>query len=192
MLKTLKNRDFLKLWLGQLASRIGDGIHEIALAWLVLELTGSALSMGAILAVSITPNLLFGLPAGVLVDQFNRKQIMVLADFSRTVIVLVIPITYMLGVLQIWMIFAVAFLTSTAEAFAGPARLSSIPNLVKEENLDPANSLIQITKAVSSLFGLSLGGAVVAIFGPADSFFLDSLSFFLSMVFISLISYGTV
>lgn len=46
MLKTLKNSDFLELWLGQLISRIGDGIHEIALAWLVLELTGSALSMG--------------------------------------------------------------------------------------------------------------------------------------------------
>ena len=192
MLKTLKNSDFLKLWLGQLVSRVGDGIHEIALAWLVLELTGSALSMGAILAVSITPNLLFGLPAGVLVDRFNRKRIMVLADLARTLIVLVIPISYTLGVLQMWMIFAVAFLTSTAEAFAGPARLSSIPNLVKGDNLDPANSLVQITKAVSSLFGLSLGGAVVAVFGPANSFFLDSLSFFLSTVFISLIAYGTV
>jgi len=97
MLKTLKNTDFLKLWLGQLISRIGNGIHEIALAWLVLELTGSALSMGAILAVSILPNLLFGLPAGVIVDRFNRKRIMVLSDLSRTLIVLVIPVAYTLG-----------------------------------------------------------------------------------------------
>lgn len=119
-----------------MVSRLGDGIHEIALAWLILELTGSALSMGAILAVSITPNLLFGLPAGVFVDRFNRKHIMFLADFSRTAIVLVVPVTYFLGILQIWMIFAVAFLTSTAEAFAGPARQSSIPNLVEEKNLD--------------------------------------------------------
>lgn len=192
MMQTLKNRDFLNLWLAQLISRLGDGIHEIALAWLILELTGSALSMGAILAVSVTPNLLFGLPAGVFVDRFNRKRIMVLADLARTVIVLVIPLAYIMGFLEIWMIFAVAFLTSTAEAFAGPARQSSIPNLVAEENLDPANSLIQITRAVSTLFGLSLGGAVVAIFGPANSFFLDSFSFFLSMVFISLISYGHV
>lgn len=189
MLKTLKNRDFVYLWLGQMVSRLGDGIHEIALAWLVLELTGSALSMGAILAVSITPNLLFGLPAGVFVDRFNRKHIMVLADFARTAIVLVIPVTYLLGGLQLWMIFAVAFLTSTAEAFAGPARQSSIPNLVKEKNLDPANSLMQITRDISSLFGLSLGGAVVAIFGPANSFYLDSFSFFLSTVFISRIVY---
>ena len=192
MLRTLKNRDFFKLWLGQLVSRVGDGIHEIALAWLVLELTGSALSMGAILAVSITPNLLFGLPAGVIVDRFNRKHIMVVSDFVRTFTVLVIPIAYITGTLEIWMIFAVAFLTSTAEAFAGPARLSSIPNLVKEKNLDPANSLIQITRGVSSLFGLSLGGAVVALLGPANSFFLDSLSFFLSTVFISLIVYEPV
>ncbi len=177
MLETLKNSDFLKLWLGQLVSRIGDGIHEIALAWLVLELTGSALSMGAILAVSIIPNLLFGLPAGVIVDRFNRKRIMLLSDLSRTIIVLVIPVAYTLGFLRIWMIFLAAFLTSSAEAFAGPARLSSIPNLVEEENLDPANSLIQITRSVSSLFGLSLGGAVVATIGPANSFFLDSASF---------------
>lgn len=191
MLKTLKNRNFLNLWLGQMVSRLGDGIHEIALAWLVLELTGSALSMGAILAVSITPNLLFGLPAGVFVDRFNRKHIMVLADMTRTVVVLVIPVAYILDALQLWMIFAVAFLSSTAEAFAGPARQSSIPNLVKETNLDPANSLMQITRAVSSLFGLSLGGAVVALLGPANSFFLDSVSFFLSMIFISLIAYGS-
>lgn len=192
MLKTLKNRDFLNLWLGQLVSRLGDGIHEIALAWLVLDLTGSALSMGAILAVSVTPNILFGLPAGVFVDRFNRKKIMVLSDLARTVIVLIIPIAYAMGFLQIWMIFGVAFLTSTAEAFFGPSQHASIPNLVKEENLDPANSLVQITRAVSSLFGLSLGGAVVAFLGPANSFYLDSFSFFLSMVFISLISYGSV
>ena len=192
MLSPLKNRDFLNLWLGQLVSRLGDGIHEIALAWLVLELTGSALSMGAILAVSVTPNILFGLPAGVFVDRFNRKKIMVLSDLARTVIVLIIPIAYAMGLLQIWMIFAAAFLTSTAEAFFGPSQHASIPNLVEDENLDPANSLFQITRAVSSLFGLSLGGAVVAFLGPANSFYLDSLSFFVSMVFISLISYGDV
>ncbi|MFB6290513.1 MAG: MFS transporter [Candidatus Bipolaricaulia bacterium] len=192
MLETLKNGDFMKLWLGQLVSRLGDGIHEIALAWLVLELTGSALSMGAILAVSVTPNILFGLPAGVFVDRFNRKKVMVYSDLARTLFVLVIPAAYVLGNLQVWMIFAVAFLTSTAEAFYGPAQQSSIPNLVKEQNLDPANSLVQITRAVSTLFGLSLGGAVVAMVGAANAFYLDSLSFFLSMVSISLISYGTV
>ena len=189
MLKTLKNRDFLNLWLAQLISRLGDGIHEIALAWLVLALTGSALSMGAILAVSVTPNLLFGLPAGVFVDRFNRKTIMIFADLARTVIVIVIPVAYMMGFLKVWMIFTVAFLTSMAETFAGPARQSSIPNLVSDENLDPANSLVQITRAMSTLFGLSLGGVVVALFGPSNSFFLDSFSFFLSMLFISLISY---
>ncbi len=192
MLKALKNRDFLNLWLAQLVSRLGDGIHEIALAWLILELTGSALSMGAILAVSVTPNLLLGLPAGVFVDRFNRKRIMILTYLARTLIVLVIPVAYVGGFLEVWMIFAVAFLTSTAEAFAGPARQSIIPNLVGEENLNPANSLIQITRAVSTLFGLSLGGAVVALFGPSNSFFLDSFSFFLSTVFISLIAYGHV
>lgn len=106
MLQTLKNRDFMNLWLGQLISRLGDGIHEIALAWLVLDLTGSALSMGAILAVSVTPNLLFGLPAGVFVDRFNRKMIMVYSDLARTLIVLVIPLAYTVGVLKMWMIFA--------------------------------------------------------------------------------------
>ncbi|MFP3953202.1 MAG: MFS transporter [Candidatus Acetothermia bacterium] len=190
MFAALKNRDFSYLWMGQLVTRLGDGIHEIALAWLVLELTGSAVSMGAILAVSVTPNLIFGLPGGVFVDRYNRKRIMVFSDMARALIVLVIPVAYSVGALQLWMIFAVAFLTSTAEAFAGPARMSTIPNLVEEEKLDPANSLMQITRAISSLFGLTLGGVVVATAGPANSFYLDSLSFFASMVFMSMISYG--
>ncbi len=79
MLETLENRDFMNLWLGQLLSRLGDGIHEIALAWLILELTGSAISMGAILAVSVTPNLLFGLPAGIIPLLFAIGSLTVLA-----------------------------------------------------------------------------------------------------------------
>ncbi len=187
MLETLENRDYLKLWLAQLVSRLGDGIHEIALAWLVLDLTGSALSMGVTLAVSAIPNVIFGLPAGVVVDRFSRKWIMVLSNVVRTFFVLLIPLASLWGVLQLWMVYAVAFLTSSAEAFFGPARMSAIPNIVKEQNLDPANSLVRMTTAVSSLFGLSAGGAVVAFFGPANSFYLDSLSFFLSFALVSFI-----
>lgn len=183
----LKNKDFFPLWLARLISRLGDGVHEIALAWLVLELTGSALTMGATLAISALPNLLFGLPAGDLVDQLPRRLLMVGCELFRGLLVLLIPLAYFWGIFELWMVYGVAFLTSTAETLFNPSVKSTIPNLVKEKNLNSANSLNQMTTSFSSLFGLSGGGALVAISGAVNAFFIDSFSFFLSGLLISFI-----
>jgi MFS family permease len=184
----LRNRNFLFLWLSRLTSRLGDGIHEIALAWLVLQLTDSALDTGITMMASALPHVLFGLFAGVLIDKFNRKTLLILADLWRCLVVLTIPALFGLNLLEPWIIYMIAFLTSLGEVIAAPTRKAVIPNIVGVDRLDAANSLDQITNSVSALFGLGLGGGVVALLGAANSLYLDAISFALSAALISFLS----
>lgn len=174
----LSHRGFLALWLGQLASRIGDSIHEIALVWLVYEVTGDPVYLSITFALSFIPTTLFSVPAGVLSDRVNRKYILIVSDLLRATIVLSIPL---LGhsPLLIPTVFVVAFVTGLVDAVDNPARMALIPNLVPEEDLDAANSLSSLTFSASRVL-LAVGGAAVAIFGSFSAFYLDSASFFLS------------
>ncbi len=79
------NRDFLLLWSGQIVSAIGSQVSLIAFPWLILALTGSPAQAGLIAAIRTLPYLLFGLPAGALIDRWNRKRVMILCDTGRTV-----------------------------------------------------------------------------------------------------------
>lgn len=184
----LQNRNFLFLWLARLISRLGDGIHEIALAWLVLQLTASALDIGITMMVSALPHVLFGLFVGVFIDKFDRKALMILADVWRCLVILAIPLLFWFNLLEPGMIYIIAFLTTLGEVIAEPTRKAVIPNVVGIEHLDTANSLDQISTSLSSLFGLFLGGGVVALIGAASSLYLDSISFGLSAILICAVS----
>jgi len=79
----LEYKDFIKIWAGNTISRFGDAVDSIAFLWMVYELTGSTLMMGTVMAVNAAPTVLFGMPAGVLVDRVNKKKIMILTDYIR-------------------------------------------------------------------------------------------------------------
>ncbi|HEX7040216.1 MAG TPA: MFS transporter, partial [Trueperaceae bacterium] len=85
------NRRFRALWIAQLVSTIGDSLVDIAAAILVYRVTGSALAVGLVLMATAAPALLVGLFAGVAVDRYDRKRIMVVCDLLRGAIVLAIP-----------------------------------------------------------------------------------------------------
>jgi MFS family permease len=173
------------LWLGQLASRIGDSIHEIALVWLIYEVTGNPVYLSITFVLSFVPTTFLSVPAGVLSDRVNRKYILVVSDLLRAVIVLSIPLV---GVspLLVPLIFLVSFVTGLIDAVDNPARMAMIPNLVPEEDLDSANSLSSLTFSASRVL-LAVGGAAVAVFGSFTAFYLDSASFFVSAFFTFLI-----
>src|ERR1700730_15056764 len=78
-----RNRDFLLLWGGQVVSAIGSQVSLLAFPWLILAITGSPAQAGVIAAIRTLPYILFGLPAGALVDRWNRKQVMILCDVGR-------------------------------------------------------------------------------------------------------------
>lgn len=176
----LRERGFAALWLAQLVSRIGDSIHEIAIIWVVYEVTGDPTLIAVVALASFVPNLLFSVPAGVLVDRLNRKYLLVGAEAVRGVAVLAIPFVGD-GPFLVPVVVAVALLASTMEAFFGPAQQATIPRLVDSDDLDAANSLNNLTLSTSRLFYV-VGGVVVGLGGSFLAFYLNSASFLLAAV----------
>ena len=87
-----QNRNITLLWLAQIISTAGDAIYQIALFWLVLDITGSSTTTGLIAMAAFLPAMVFGLYAGVIADKYNRKLIMIFSNISQALTVIVIPI----------------------------------------------------------------------------------------------------
>lgn len=102
LFRALRGKSFALLWSGQTVSVLGDNIFHIALAWWVLEKTGSAIAMGTVLLFSIVPMLVFLLVGGVVVDRFPRLRLMFLSDVSRALIIGALAALSYTGVLVLW------------------------------------------------------------------------------------------
>ncbi|MBC7097627.1 MFS transporter [Candidatus Bipolaricaulota bacterium] len=173
----LSNRNFVLLWWGEIFSRIGDGISQIALIWLVLEMTGSGAAVGTVVAVYTAAALLFGLPGGALADRWNRKKLMILSGIFSALFVAMIPILYTSLGLSIPLLAGLVFLLSTASQFFEPALDATIPNIVPESQLMSANALKMTTRQLGQLLGPALGGVLIGAIGIANVLYLDALSF---------------
>lgn len=182
----LRVADFRRLWLGQVVSVVGDKIHTIAMAMMVYAITGSMLQMGVMLGVTLLPAALFGLPAGVYVDRWDRRTTMIVADIIRAVVVVSIP--YVVGFGIGWA-YVLAFIASTVSLFFVPAKRSLIPDIVSPNQLMAANSLDNGSEAVAEIVGLALGAAVVASVGYSWAFTIDGITFIISAGCIALIRY---
>jgi len=179
VLRVLRNPRFRRLWLGQVVSAIGDYFYLLAVPILVNALTGSIAAMGLVMVVGFAlPQLLFGIPAGVLVDRWERRRVMVAADLLRAGLVL--------GGLVVrdgqtlWVLYVVGFLVSAASRFFYPAQSALIPVLVSEDELLAANGLSQLTTTASFLVGPALAGFAIAWLGAGAAFVVDSASFVVS------------
>ncbi|MFX1605983.1 MAG: MFS transporter [Promethearchaeota archaeon] len=180
----LAHRDFTLLWSGQLVSNIGTAIASLALMFYAFDLTGSAMAM-AILAIAQTlPVVAFAGPIGVYIDQWNRKNIMVVSDVVRAITILLVPLTAYFPpfVPTIYWVYILTFLYATANAWFFPARSASIPNLVEGDELVAANSLSQMTFQVVQLIVPPVGGILVALLAPDYflAFAINSVTFILS------------
>ena len=181
---TLRNRSLAFLWVGQLVSLLGDWTLFVALPIWVYQLTGSALALGGTFFFAALPGLLLGPIAGVLVDRWNYRRMMVVCDLLRGLLVCALFAIHSAG--QLWILYTVAVAMSAVSAFFSPARKACLPVVVGEEELLAANSLFATTDAAARLLGPSLGGALVALVGVRAVFWLDAGSFIFSALAIGL------
>jgi len=185
VLAPLRSRDYRLLWIAQLVSVIGDKVHQIAMSVLVYKLTGSVAQVGVMLAVTTLPAVLFGVPAGVFVDRWDRRLTMVGSDVLRAAIVMCIPFLVSVGMPVVYL---AAFAVATVSLFFEPARLSLIPEIVAQDELMAANSLDNVTQSVSELLGLAGAAGVVALVGVSTAFVFDGVTFIVSAVFVGLVA----
>jgi MFS family permease len=165
----LHGRDFRLLWVGEAISLLGDQFYMIALPWLVLQLTGDALAMGAILALGGIPRALFMLVGGAVTDRFTPRSVMLVSNLLRMVLVSILAGIVMAGAVELWMLFAFALLFGLADAFFFPAQSAIIPGLVEKGHLETANAIMQGTMRLSLFAGPALAGGLIALLGSASS-----------------------
>lgn len=180
VLRSLQHRPFALLWAGQTTSRLGDNLYRIALAWWVLEKTGSATAMGTVLVLSQIPMLLFLLVGGVIVDRFPRIRIMFIADILSGSVVTFVAVFSWLDLLEIWHIYLASIIFGLVQAFFFPAYQAVVPQITPSELWTSAISLNGFSQRVTGIIGPALGATLVAAGGTSMTFGLNALSFFIS------------
>jgi DHA3 family macrolide efflux protein-like MFS transporter len=180
-IQVLGNARFRRLWLGQIISAVGDYFYFLAMPILINKLTGSPAAIGLAMILGFAlPQLLFGIPAGVLVDRWDRRRVMIVTDLARAVLIL--GGLFVQSAQTIWILYLVGFSVSVASRLFFPARSALVPLLVSEQELMAANGLSQLTETASLLAGPALAGFMIAWFGEGVAFVVDSASFLVSAV----------
>lgn len=173
----LRNPNY-RLWLiGGTISLLGDQFYLVALPWLVLQQTGSAVVMGAIMMAGAIPRALLMLMGGAVSDRMSARKIMIATAMARTICVAVIAVLVWLRVLRIWELYALAVAFGVADAFAVPAQTAYMPALLKREQLVAARSVSQSTAQMTTIVGPIPAAFVIKTLGVAWAFFADAISF---------------
>jgi MFS family permease len=183
----LRIRDYRWLLGGQAVSDIGDGITLLLLLLVINELTGSTAALALMAIAEAVPQFTVGLVAGVYVDRWNRRTVMLAADLLRAVVVIgfafgaameLLPLLYVLG-----------FVQASISTFFRPARGALLPRIVPAEGLPAANSLAQGSMVIGSVIGAGIAGLIFGTFGSGVAgFAIDAATFLVSFAFVSRIT----
>src|SRR6202046_4142968 len=172
-----RNRNYRNMWMGQVVSEIGDNFNNIAVFALAMSLTRSGLVVMGIMLSRAIPAITMGPLAGVLLDRFDRKKIMIASDLTRAVVALGFILAYRER--EVWLLYTFSALLMIASPFFTAGRSAILPTIASEAALHTANSLTQTTQWSNLTIGTFLGATVVGI-GYEWAFSLNALSFLFS------------
>jgi MFS family permease len=180
----LRNARFLRLWIGQGTSFVGDAVSMVALVVLVVQVTGSASAVGGALVARLLPTIASPF-AGVLADRVDRRVVLVASDLARAVLVLGLVFARDLAT-----IYVLVFLMGLARTIFNPTVRAAFPSVVGGGDLIRANALISGTFSVSETAGPALGGLLVATVGIDAAFVLDAVTYLVSAAMLALTPLG--
>lgn len=179
-----RNRDYLLLWSGQAVSSIGGEASNLALPLLILTLTHSPAQAGFAGALRALAYLLLGLPAGALIDRWDRKRTMIFCDAGRALALGSIPLALALGRLTMAQLYLVSMIEGALYVFFSLAESAALPRVVAKSQLPAATAQNEVTGGVVTLLGPSLGGVLFGV-GRALPFLVDAVSYAASMLSLS-------
>ncbi len=195
MMRVMSLRDFRLLFGGSATSLLGDQFALIATPWLVLQLTGSPLILGIVLALEGFPRAVFMLVGGAITDRLSPRLVMLTADIIRFVLTALMALVVFMGVVQIWMLYVFGLAFGLVAGFAIPAQNSIVPALVEPADLQAGNSLMMgVTQLMGflgpTIAGILIGGYAKSLTGVGLAFAIDALSFAVSAACLWLIHTG--
>src|SRR5258708_25883139 len=191
----LSVRNFRLLWIGEGISLLGDQFYMIALPWLVLQITGSALALGTVLALAGIPRALFMLVGGAFVDRFSPRAVMIVSNLSRLILVGLLSALVLTNNVRLEMLYVFALAFGLADAFYFPAQSAIVPQLLPKDKLQAGNVFVQGTAQLSLVLRPVLAGGLVHFLcqprhprhpGSGVAFGLGTLSSLASRVFLLL------
>lgn len=169
-----RNRSFALLWVGQVVETIGASLTSLAASILVFRLTGSAATVGLMLMATAAPTILVGLLAGLVVDRYDRKRIMVIADLTRAVLVFLIPLLIPQSIAWLYII---VMLSAAVTQFFDPAHEAVLPEIASDEELAAANSLMAISSFGATAVGFAASGLIASRFPIEWAFYFNALCY---------------
>jgi len=181
-LGVLGEPNYRRLFLGRTTSLIGDGMAPVAIAFAVLDLTGSATDLGIVLAahsIVITALVLVG---GVVADRVSPRVAMLGADVTRTVSMGIVAALLLTGVAEIWQLAVLYAIDGAATAFFNPASNAIVPQIVPGARLQEANALLNISRHAGKVAGPALAGVLLALGSPGSALAADAATFAVSAV----------
>lgn len=183
---SLRYRDFRLLWLGVLFTSSGQWMEQVAMGWLILELTDSPFMLGAKMFFRSIPLLFFGSIGGVAADRIDRKKMMIIGQIAIMVIIFVLAVLTVTGLVNIWHVFIASFLTGTAWSFMIPVRQAMVPDLVEKKDLMNAIALNSAAFQMTRILGPAVAGFLVGMVGVGGAFFVQTAAYTLVILFVVL------
>lgn len=158
------DRNFMTLWGGQALSQFGSQITELAIPVLaVLVLHATEAQVGYLNAAGMAAFLVVGLPAGAWIDRMRKRHVMIWADAVRALALAALPLLYLLGMLEMWHLYAVALVVGIATVFFDVSYQSLVPSLVPPASIAEANGKLESTQQVAGLSGPAIAGGLVGL-----------------------------
>ena len=172
-----KKRDFVLMWVAQLVSTAGSALTDLAAGIYIYSVTGSVFLVGVTLMVTAIPSLIVGLLAGVFVDRYDRRSVMIWTCIIQAVVVGLIP--FLIGV-NTNLLFVALFVNAGVKQFFDPAYESLIPEIASDDELAAANAYLSIASFGSTAIGFAGAGLIASAFSIEWAFWLDALTFLFS------------
>jgi MFS family permease len=173
-----RHPNYLKLWSAATVSLFGTQVSQIAIPFIAaVVLQSSPGEVGLLTTIEFLPFLLFTLPAGVWVDRFPKKRILVLGDLGRAAMLLSIPIAFALDGLTIWQLYVVGFVNGCMTVFFDVADQSYLPTILERDELVEGNSKLQISQSSAQILGQPFGGGIVALVQAPVAILIDAISY---------------
>ena len=181
----LRHPDFLRFWTAQTVSQLGSQVSILAIPLVAISFLDSSPAEVALLStMEFLPFVFFALPAGVWIDRLRRRPILIGADVARALLLATIPAAWVVGVLTIWQLYAVAFLVGVFTVFFDVAYQAYLPSLVERDRILDGNGKLETSRSVAQTAGPAIAGWLIGILTAPIAIVANSVSFVVSGVFL--------
>jgi MFS family permease len=173
----MRHANYRRYWFGQIGSLVGAWMQSVALPWLVLQLGGSPLQLGLVMAFMFGPSMFLAPLGGVLADRVDKRRTLIAMNLVSMLQAATLFVLALTGVVEIWHVYALAMVAGVANAVEMPVRQAFVAELVPRDDLTNAIALSSTSFNLSRVVGPAVAGITIALFGVAINFGVNAVSF---------------